>query len=275
MSEQAVGRTVRSERTIEQFSRVSGEFLRALRGAQSQSTMSRRLGFASNVFYQWESGRRVPSLTDAMRAAALVKRSEAGRRLAEKLQTPEGLCEMITEMTIGQSLLQLAEPLDVSRSALSRWRSGSSIPTFPKFLQLLDLCTGRMLEFLNMFVDPFELESVSEEWHAVSRFRALANLMPICIPTLCALDLDDYKALEAHDHRWLAARLGVSDEEMRFALDRIVEVGAIRFNGTHFVPNKESYDLFAASHELWTRLGLRPTTSGFYAGTASHQAVAA
>jgi transcriptional regulator with XRE-family HTH domain len=262
---------VRSSRTADDFNRLSMEVLRAMRGAQSQSAMSRRLGYASNVYYQWESGRRIPALTDVMKVASLGHRSPVGTKMAQKLQKPEGFGAMIAEMSEEQSLMQLADVLEISRSALSRWRSGKSVPTFPKFLHLVDLCTGRVIDFVELFADPHDLPSVADEWHRISRFRALANLMPICIPTLSALKLADYLALPTHDDAWLAHRLGVSRDEMTFALERIGAEGAIRFNGTHYEAVRDCFDLFVSAPEILQRLQFQTEVTGFYVGTTSHE----
>jgi transcriptional regulator with XRE-family HTH domain len=52
---------------MEQLAR---EFLRAVRGERSQVAFSRRVGFASNVAAEWESGRRMPSVATAMSCCA-------------------------------------------------------------------------------------------------------------------------------------------------------------------------------------------------------------
>src|SRR5688572_10943441 len=50
--------------------RLAQQFLRAVRGQRSQAAFSRRLGFASRVAAEWESGRRVPSAKTALIACA-------------------------------------------------------------------------------------------------------------------------------------------------------------------------------------------------------------
>jgi transcriptional regulator with XRE-family HTH domain len=47
---------------------LATEFLRAVRGKRSQVNFSRRLGYASNVAAEWESGRREPSAARALSA---------------------------------------------------------------------------------------------------------------------------------------------------------------------------------------------------------------
>lgn len=58
---------------------------------------------------------------------------------------------------------------------------------------------------------------MADVWAKTSELRALANLMPMFVPTLCALDLDGYRSLPRHDDLWLATRLGLSVDEIRYA----------------------------------------------------------
>jgi transcriptional regulator with XRE-family HTH domain len=51
---------------------LARQFLRAVRGRRSQVAFARRLGYASNVAAEWESGRREPSAADALSACANV-----------------------------------------------------------------------------------------------------------------------------------------------------------------------------------------------------------
>src|SRR5690606_6604411 len=42
------------------FRALSREWVRAMRGPRSQTALSRRLGYRTNVIYRWESGARSP-----------------------------------------------------------------------------------------------------------------------------------------------------------------------------------------------------------------------
>src|SRR5690348_9887092 len=50
------------------YPRLASELLRALRARRSQTAFSRRLGYAANVAYAWESGRRFPAARALFRA---------------------------------------------------------------------------------------------------------------------------------------------------------------------------------------------------------------
>ena len=61
------------------FARVSADWLRLLRGKRSQRGFSKRLGYASNIAYRWESGACFPL---ARQVYALAKREGAAGRVA-------------------------------------------------------------------------------------------------------------------------------------------------------------------------------------------------
>ena len=271
MREQVPERSMRIVRPHEECTKISTAFIRLIRGDQSQKTLSRRLGYTSNVVYQWEAGRRIPDISDVMRAALLRDLSEHGRKFAQRLQTGSQTSELVKEMTVGLSLTQLAEAMEISLSTLSRWRAGAISPNVVQFFQLFDLSTGRLLEMLAMFVDPAHIEVVAQEWRNRLEIREIANLMPLFIPILCAIDLDEYKQLKPPTEAWLAARLGQSPREVSYVLQRMCEAGAIVRQGGCWVASNVLNDLFLAGADTWQQLKLQPEMSGLVAGAVSKQ----
>jgi hypothetical protein len=53
---------------------------------------------------------------------------------------------------------------------------------------------------------------------------------------LLGLELVPYRALPSHDDAWLAARLGLTGPLLRECLERLVDAGQVRFDGTHYRP---------------------------------------
>src|SRR5436190_4518008 len=98
---------------------IAAQLIRALRGRRSQAALSRRLGYRSNVFYTWESGRRWPTAARFLRFArmagldlrAIVKRFH-GRmppRLARlDLASRAGVAALIDELRGTRSIAELA-----------------------------------------------------------------------------------------------------------------------------------------------------------------------
>ena len=50
-----------------EWTKVSQELVRSLRGRTTQGGLSRRLGFKTNVVYRWEAGLREPTADDLLK----------------------------------------------------------------------------------------------------------------------------------------------------------------------------------------------------------------
>lgn len=272
MSDQA-RQLVQTTRTLADFETISMEAIRVLRGTQSQQTLSRRLGYKSNVIYSWESGKRMPTLDAVMKIALMNSLSERGERLARKLTHEEGISAFLTEIAQGFSLTMLATQMNVSRSSLSRWRSGDIIPSFPLFLYFFELVTGRVLDFLNFILDVNDIESVQEQWQYMSRMRATINMMPACVPILCALDLGEYRQLATHDDKFIAKTLGLTTAEVRLCLEQLVLADIIHFENSKYIPESTKLDLFQSVNSLWSKLSIKPELEGEVAIAVSEQSL--
>lgn len=160
---------------------IARQLLRALRGPRSQVAFSRRLGFASNVAAEWESGRRVPSALTALRAAQLVGVDVAARlrefrpstALAARRLDAASLAAWLRAQQGNQALGAIAQRAQLSRHQVSRFLSGQAEPRLHHFLALVQACSGRASDLVALLVDIDAVHSLREE-HA--RLRALREL---------------------------------------------------------------------------------------------------
>jgi hypothetical protein len=53
---------------------------------------------------------------------------------------------------------------------------------------------------------------------------------------MCALELEEYRALQTHEPGWLARRLGITDEEEATCLSLLVEGGQVRRRAGRYEP---------------------------------------
>ena len=106
-----------------------------LRGSRSQVAWSRRLGYASNVAYPWESGRRQPNASETLRAIA-----RSGRNVAEGLTvfygrpppwlahtdptSPQAVTQLLEDLRGDRTTTALARAAGLNRNAVSRWLLG-------------------------------------------------------------------------------------------------------------------------------------------------------
>jgi len=220
------------------FEILAQQLLRTLRGRRSQVQWSRRLGYRSNVAYAWESGRRFPTATEAMRAmqragvdpAAALERFFTtapawlgGADLAE----PEQVVRLMHELRGQSSVSQLARRAHLSRHQVSRWMSGRTQPRLPDFLRLVQGASLRVVDFVGVFVDPADLPEVAELWRRLEARRTGAALHPWTQGVLRVLELDAYRQLPRHDDAFVASRLGVDEDEVRRCLEFLSDTGQV------------------------------------------------
>ncbi|MEY4549163.1 MAG: Family ership, partial [Pseudomonadota bacterium] len=200
---------------------VARQLLRALRGRRSQVAFSRRLGFASNVAAEWESGRRVPSALTALGACQSLGIDVAARLGTFRSSTGGNLLRLDAAELAGwlraqqgnMALAALAQRSGLSRHQVSRFLSGAATPRLQQFLALVQACSGRISDFVALWVDIAAIRSLREEHARVTALRQLALEAPWTSAIISALEcvsqLDSAAARTA-----LVQMLGLSAEEL-------------------------------------------------------------
>ncbi|MEL6342574.1 MAG: DUF4423 domain-containing protein [Myxococcota bacterium] len=227
------------------FEQLAQELLIVLRGRRSQTAWSRRLGYRSNVAYKWESGRRYPTAAETFRACQRTGIDTRGALarfygnppawLAEHdLAEPETAALLLRDLQGNTPVTELAERLDASRSAVSRWLSGRTQPRLPDFLALVEAASLRVADFIAALVDPAALPSLRPLWRQLEARREGADRHPWTQAILRALELAQYQALPAHEPGWIAEHLGIPVEEEARCLAFLRESGQVQWTGTHY-----------------------------------------
>jgi transcriptional regulator with XRE-family HTH domain len=231
------------------YEKAASELLRALRGRRSQVAFSRRLGSRANVAYTWESGRRFPTASKALSAAAragvdvrgaVTRFYRTGPAWLAHVDpaTPDGVAELLRDLRGRARIGDLAARTGRSRFRVSRWLRGDAEPRLPDFLRLVEATSLRLLDFLAAFVDPARLPSAAAAWAALERSRAAAYEVPWSHSVLRALELQAYRRLPRHQEGFLASRLGIPIEEERRCLDVLVRTGQVRKHRGRYVPGE-------------------------------------
>jgi DNA-binding phage protein len=265
--------------------KLARELVRALRGRRSQSALSRRLGFKTNVIYTWESGRCSPAMGDFLKFARKVGvslddgvvafyRARPNWLPSGGLAEPELARALLTDQRRQVPLVQLARATGFSRFALRRWFSGEAEPRLHEYLNVLDCCSRRLIDFLATFVDPSTLPSAHEAWRVQTLARQAAYQLPWSHAVLRILETQDYKSLAGHEPGWIARRLGISAHEEQASLDLLSQSGQISLAAGRFIPiDQRAVDLragHAAARALsawWVRVAAEraQTTPGMFA----------
>jgi hypothetical protein len=207
------------------WSQLSSEWLRAVRGRRSQRAASRRLGYGSNIFSRWETGRCAPRASDAFRAAhrfgVNVERAELGflglpaheQGGLPSLATKAGVHELLLRLKGETSFVDLAARTRFNRFVLSRWFRGQTEPRLPELLELIDAMTERLLDFVAGFCDPALLPSLEGAWRTHLALRDAAFDAPWSHAVLRVLELAEYARRGKHERGFIASRLGITTKE--------------------------------------------------------------
>lgn len=259
---------------------LAADWLRALRGRRSQAAFSRRLGYRSNIAYRWESARCFPSASGTLQMVASLGGDVTASLSSFYRATPpwllevdpcsvSGVARLLDDLRGKATLIELSRRTGYSRFAVTRWLHGRADPTLPEFLTLIEYTSRRLLDFVASFTDPEQLPSVRGTWRLLQGARRAAYDQPWSHVVLRALELDDYRALGAHEPGWIARRLGISPELERASLEVLERAGQVQRAGSHYAPTHiQSVDTRAdpeRARELragWAAVGVERLRAG-------------
>jgi hypothetical protein len=225
------------------YGRLAAELVRALRGKRSQMGLSRRLGYKTNILYIWEAQKGAPTGAGFMGLAAKVG-VDVRQALEQFYRSPPpwlaqhdplsvgGVAALLDDLRGSTTLVETARKLRVSRFALARWLKGDAEPRLPDFLQLIEVSSLRLLDFVSVLVDPADVPCLKEGWEELQLARRAAYQRPWSHALLRALELEQYRALPVHEAGWLARLLGLPEDEERMCLELLASTGQIElFDG--------------------------------------------
>ncbi len=226
---------------------VASQFLRALRGPRSQTALSRRLGYRSNVVYTWEAGGGFPTAARTFEVAAKVGLDPDaavtrffGRRpewLDETtLASPSGVAAFLRDLRGRQPVTSLAPAIGRDRYALARWYKGATEPRLPDFFRVVECSSLRLLDLLEAFVDLESLPAVADAGRRLAAARRIAHEAPWSHAVLRTLELASYQELPRHQPGWIAARVGVTGEEEERCLHSLEVAGQIEWVNDRWRP---------------------------------------
>lgn len=235
------------------FEVLSRELLRSLRGKRSQTQLSRRLGFRSNVLYTWESGRRQPSAAEFFR---LMERTGADPRSGfatfalhlptQPLSDPEGITGLLAALRGGVRINDLAERTGRSRFTISRWLRGKAQPNLPQLLQLIEVLSLRLVDFLTA-IAPSPLPSLRQAQEELDARRDVAFTHPWSQAVLRLLETERYRKLPRHRRGWIARHLGISVDEEARCIEALQSAALIHREKGRFVTKAIAVDTSTAT----------------------------
>jgi transcriptional regulator with XRE-family HTH domain len=219
-------------------------FLRAVRGRRSQVAFARRLGYASNVAAEWESGRREPSAASALSACAgcgidvtkaLVRFNAATSHLIPV--QGKGRHARIEALDVANWLraqrarvrtTEVAQRTGLSESKLSRIFSGKSGVSLGDFFAIVQAVTGRVTDLIAALVDVSLVPEAAGIHARVEASRELAFTEPWTSAVIALLDTEDYRASRVASRVFVAKQLGIEQTLASRCLNSLRMAGLIR-----------------------------------------------
>jgi DNA-binding phage protein len=220
------------------YSRLAAELIRALRGKRSQTALSRRLGYKTNILYIWEAQKGSPTGAgflqlvervgiDVKQALQLFYRTPPPWLSQHEPTSVAGVAALLDDLRGATTLVETAKKLRVSRFALARWLRGEAEPRLPDFLQLIEVSSLRLLDFVASLVEPATVPCLAERWEELQTARRAAYERPWSHAILRALELVQYQHASGHEPGWLARTLGLELEEEQACLALLSSTGQI------------------------------------------------
>jgi transcriptional regulator with XRE-family HTH domain len=193
---------------------AASQILRALRGRRSQRAFSRRIGYRSNVAHDWESGRRMPTAVNALRACQRlgVDVGTAFERFqpacAEALGRPPDfdVAGWLSELAGSVAIVELAARSGLSRYAVGRHLRGTTRPRLDDFIALVEAISGRASDLVQELVPVAQVPELLD----VARQRAAAKRLAFEVPWSAAvmrvLETSGYRSMDRHASRHVERR---------------------------------------------------------------------
>lgn len=219
------------------------ELLVALRGRRSRRAFSSRLGYRSNMVQRWETGECVPKAGVFLSACERAFRVGLRSAHREMFQRPapwragaaplQALPAFLAELRGGKTVVEISRQCGKNRFAIARWLKGQAEPTLPELLQLIEVMSGRMLDFIAGLTDPNRLPSAAAEWQLLELSRELAYQSPWGHAVLRALRLDSCPSSDpAPLAEWISSKLSLSVDHSEQILRTLMQGGYVRRGST-------------------------------------------
>jgi DNA-binding transcriptional regulator YiaG len=234
-------------RDFSAYERLAVELIRALRGRRSQAGLSKHLGYASNIVHRWETRQCWPA---AARFLQLCERVRVDPRVGYERLVPrrpeplfalspasaKAVAALLRELRGRTPIGDLADATGVNRFTVSKWLRGTAQPSLPRFLQLIDATSGRLLDFVAGLCDPVTLPSVARAWQQLQRARNVAYEEPWSHAVLRALQLENAPS-HGDQSAFVAQRLGLPRDEVARLLSVLHGAGQVSRRGPRWVPS--------------------------------------
>jgi len=169
----------------------------------------------------------------------------------------------LDELRGGASVADIARRAGRSRYAVSRWLKGQTEPRLPDFLLLVHAITDRVSDLVGQLVEIESVPGLLQTHRLRNAAKRLAFDAPWTEAILRVMETQQYRAFATHPEGYLQARLGLSAEEERSALELAEQAGVLaRERDRYRELTPLSVDMAAPRQDIdrlkahWTRVAL-------------------
>ncbi len=215
------------------YSSLSRDVLLQLRGARAQTELSSQLGFSFNQVGKWEAGETLFHWDDFKTLCEVLK-IPWSRHFQDvflfhsdtRLES-SSVVEVLSQFFGYASVSEMAQRMGKSRSSMSRLIHDEVKIDFADVLRMMDQRPFVLNSWLAKFVDLSKITVLEERIQAESQMFQGLLTMPWAPIVNSALGLADYKAAKEHSDAYLAIKTGLTEEQVRKALDRMQASGLV------------------------------------------------
>ena len=219
-----------------EWTKVSQELVRSLRGRTTQGGLSRRLGFKTNVVYRWEAGLREPTADDLLKLLhcrvdnieGALWRFAQGPNSEGPFDSEFSWSSWLKTIRGDQSVAEIANRLELSQQAVRRIFRGDSSPPLSRLLQLIDCLSNRVIGFVELMADPSTIKSLKGVLALVEAQLAMTFEHLYAEAIIACFETQGYAALPAHSNDWIAGRLDLPLSVVETTIEALVAARGIQ-----------------------------------------------
>lgn len=253
--------------TNEYYEKITRLLIIELRGKNTQLQMSEKLGFKYNMWAKWESGQKRlmwSEFTVILKVLKINIDFALSEILSKKITTkiPENeLLQEILNKFGGFQDPNIFKKLQISKSSLYRQLTNTQNISLAFIFHTLDFLSATFPRLLKAILNNPSTPELKKLCSSLDSRYEIEGQYPWISAVEGILDTEDYKKLSKHTDLFIAKKLNISNERVKFALKTLKSVDAIEFKDNKYIllsNNVNFTDLVTSAKfmKFWTQVAL-------------------
>lgn len=211
------------------FLKIQKELIRTLRGKRSQAQVNLKMNFSTNQMYRWESGQANISWIDFCNLCEVLKKPihDACEEGFAFRASPLDVTKLVQHLIGPRTQKELQSTLGISRSKISRWQNKKVSLSLIQVLQLADGGPCSLHSFFKVLIGNNLTPTLRHLTELEEKEKEIHFIFPWTGAFLLCLLLPSYKALKKHKEGFIAKKIGITLEQERLTLKKLLEVHAV------------------------------------------------